>query len=146
MDNKMQWQVSSDCESIDKINHLKWFVLPPAMEWYYRNYHSDYRPLPPYRDGCNQDKNLPIALIYPHNNSKIYVPVELDGKTGQTVFEATHRDPNMKLFWHVDDKFIGDTEDIHQVAIAPAPGVHLLTVVDEAGNYLERRFVIVGRH
>jgi penicillin-binding protein 1C len=146
LDKKMQWQVSSNCERIDNIYNLKWFVLPPAMEWYFRNYHSDYRPLPPFLDGCNEVRNLPLSLIYPFNNSKIYVPVEIDGKIGETVFEATHHDPKMKLFWHVDDQFIGNTKDIHQVAVAPLPGEHVLTVVDEAGNFLERRFEIVGRH
>ena len=146
VDKNMQWQVSGNCENIDNILNISWFVLPPAIEWYYMQHHSDYRPLPPFRAGCFEERNLPLALIYPQNNSKIFVPVELDGEIGRTVFKATHRDPAMKLYWHLDSEFIGDTEDIHQIAVAPQPGEHLLTVVDEAGNYLERKFEIIGRH
>ena len=146
VDKKMQWQVSGNCESIDNICNISWFVLPPAIEWYYMQHHSDYRPLPPFRTGCFEERNLPLALIYPQNNSKIFVPVEIDGEIGRTVFKATHRDPAMKLYWHLDSEFIGGTEDIHQIAVAPQPGEHLLTVIDEAGNYLERKFKIIGRH
>jgi penicillin-binding protein 1C len=146
VDKKMQWQVSGNCESIDNILNISWFVLPPAIEWYYMQHHSDYRPLPPFRTGCFEDRNLPLALIYPQNNSKIFVPLEIDGKIGRTVFKATHRDPAMKLYWHLDSEFIGGTEDIHQIAVAPQPGEHLLTVVDESGNYLERKFEIIGRN
>ena len=42
-----------------------WFVLPPAQEYYYRNYHIDYIPLPPVKPGCGQDLNRQIELIYP---------------------------------------------------------------------------------
>ena len=146
VDKNMQWQVSGNCENIENILNISWFVLPPAIEWYYMQHHSDYRPLPPFRAGCFEERNLPLALIYPQNNSKIFVPVEIDGEIGRTVFKATHRDPAMKLYWHLDSEFIGDTEDIHQIAVAPQPGAHLLTVVDEAGNYLEREFEIIGRH
>jgi penicillin-binding protein 1C len=52
----------------------------------------------------------------------------------------------MKLFWHLDSEFLGETEDMHQISVAPQPGQHLLTVVDEKGNYLERKFTIAERH
>ncbi len=144
VDKQRQWQISGSCESINNVVSTSWFVLPPAMEWYYKQSHSDYLPLPPIRPDCFEDRNLPLGLIYPQKNSKILVPVEIDGKIGRTVFKATHRDPAMKLFWHLNNEFIGNTEDIHQIAVAPQPGMYVLTIVDEVGNYLERRFEIVG--
>jgi hypothetical protein len=33
--------------SSEQARSVKWFVLPPAEEWYYRRWNFDYRPLPP---------------------------------------------------------------------------------------------------
>ena len=145
LDKEKQYRVTSNCESIDNITSLNWFVLPPAMEWFYVQNHYDYKVLPPFRPGCFDERNKPIALIYPQKESRIFIPVEIDGKKGRTIFKATHRDPGMKIFWHMDQEFLGETEDIHQIAVAPSPGKHMLTIVDEAGNYLERQFVIAER-
>jgi penicillin-binding protein 1C len=140
-----QWQVTTNCERLENMINSTWFVLPPAMEKYYLQQHSDYRLLPPFKKGCFEEINLPLALIYPQKDSRIFVPIELDGKRGRTIFQATHREPNMKLYWHLDREFVGETEHIHQIAVAPTPGRHILTVVDEDGNYLERQFTITGR-
>jgi penicillin-binding protein 1C len=146
LDKEKQYQVSSNCEGIENIISTNWFVLPPALEWFYVQNHSDYKPLPPFRSGCFDHGNIPLALIYPQKDSQIFVPIEIDGKLGRTIFRATHRDPGMKLFWHLDSEFLGETEDMHQISVAPQPGQHLLTVVDEKGNYLERKFTIAERH
>jgi penicillin-binding protein 1C len=143
LDKEQKFQVSSDCEPIENIFTINWFVLPPAMEWFYLQNHSDYKPLPLYKSGCLDQENIPLALIYPQRNSQIFVPIELDGSQGRTIFRATHRNPGVKLFWHLDSEFLGETVNIHQISVAPAPGRHLLTVVDEKGNYLERKFTII---
>ena len=56
-----------------------WFVLPPAQEYYYRNYHIDYIPLPPVKPGCGQDLNRQIELIYPEHNAILYLPKGFSG-------------------------------------------------------------------
>ena len=51
-------QVNSDCISpIDIINE-SWFVLPPAMEYFYRQKHSEYKSLPPVAPGCTAAKTF----------------------------------------------------------------------------------------
>ena len=146
-DATLRWRVNSECERVADIRTEKWFVLPPALEWYYTRNHSDYHPLPPYRDECIETiagaATPAMTLIYPNANGKIYVPLELDGQRGRTVFEAAHRDPRATIFWHLDDEYLEETRDIHQVALNPASGQHTLTIVDEQGEYLERRFTVL---
>src|SRR5690606_38668993 len=36
LDLSGKYRVTSACESPDKMQHVTWFVLPPAMEYYYR--------------------------------------------------------------------------------------------------------------
>jgi penicillin-binding protein 1C len=73
------------------------------------------------------------------------VPKEITGEKGRTIFSVTTRNPNSKLFWHLDDEYIGTTENFHQMAVNPAPGKHTLTVVDENGESVTRNFEIVEK-
>ena len=78
--------------------------------------------LPPYREDClaeNGGESLKtISLIYPARNGRIYVPLELDGKRGRTVFEAAHRDAEKAIYWHLDRQYIGFTRRMHQITLA----------------------------
>jgi penicillin-binding protein 1C len=148
-DAAAEWQVHADCEPVAAIRTAAWFVLPPAMEAHYRRLHADYRPPPSFRPDCRA--MLPAAgsgalsLVYPGEGTAVYVPVEMDGSVGRVVFEAAHRDPAARVFWHLDDEYQGETRDIHQMALAPRPGTHRLVVVDERGETARRRFTVVGR-
>ncbi len=148
-DAERQWQVHSECERVADIRAEKWFVLPPVLEWYYTRRHSDYQPLPPYREECAETiagtATRTMTLIYPDAHRKIYVPLELDGQRGRTVFEAAHRDSRATIFWHLDEEYLGETRDIHQVALNPSPGQHTLTIVDEQGEFLERHFTVLTK-
>ena len=146
-DSFEQWRVHGNCEPVAAIHSRSWFVLPPAMEWYYKQAHSDYQPLPPYRDDCLAtlaETNTPaMTLIYPPRNGKIYIPIELSGQRGRVVFELAHRTPQKSVYWHLDDGYLGETREIHQVSLAPSPGEHTLTLVDEDGEFLQSRFTVL---
>lgn len=95
--------------------------------------------------GCINETMKPLDIIYPEENAKIYVPLEISGERGKTIFTATDRNSNAKLFWHLDDTFIGTTTQFHQVAVNPEPGMHTLTVIDENGESITRHFEIMQK-
>ena len=141
-----KFRVNSKCIATDKIHHKNWFLLPPAMEWYYKKKNSSYHRLPPLKKGCSDDEGLAaMELIYPTETLKIFVPKEVDGTPGKTVFEMAHRNPDAILYWHIDNEFMGNTKGIHQIAFTPAPGKHLLTVVDGDGQTLNRWFEVIDK-
>jgi penicillin-binding protein 1C len=143
----LEYRVHSDCERIANIKTIKWFVLPPVMEWYYKRNHADYLPLPPYKEECIKGLSKPVnpsmKLIYPPVDSHIYIPVELNGKKGKTVFKAAHNNIDAVIYWHLDNEYLGKTHEIHQMAIVANPGKHTLTLVDEQGEMIERQFFIL---
>ncbi len=143
------WQVTADCEPPSSMRHVAWFVVPPLAEHFFKAKNPSYQPPPPFRADCqgaaDSPKTGPMQLIYPKNPTKIFVPIELDGRVGRTLFQVAHREKGVKIFWHLDNKFIGTTVDFHQMPLAPPPGKHLLTLVDGAGNRLEMPFEIVGK-
>ena len=116
------------------------------MEFYYRQRNHDYKPLPSFMPGCSDHTEAKmIELIYPHTAMKIYVPMEMDGQKGKTIFTATHKNSNAKIFWSIDEEFIGSTERYHQLAVSPAPGSHVLTLTDDKGNRISRSFEILEK-
>lgn len=143
-----QFRVNSDCESVANMQGRDWFVLPPDQAEYYQQSHADYQPLPPWRADCqggDSGQQEAVSIVYPQDNTQIYLPRELDGKLGQTVFRATPQRADTLLYWHLDNQFIGTTQTFHEQAAQPAAGKHHLAVVDEMGNRAEREFEVLAR-
>ncbi|MFA9392616.1 MAG: penicillin-binding protein 1C [Prolixibacteraceae bacterium] len=137
-------QVNSSCYPVNKMVHDSVFVLPPAMEWYYRKKHPTYTVLPSFLEGCGTSSKLTaIELISPRNLSKLYIPFEMNGERGKIVFEAAHQ-TGTRLFWHMDGTFIGETSQFHQMALTLEAGKHTLTIIDEDGNILEKSLNILS--
>ena len=150
LDQSRTWRVHSRCEAVSTMQHENWFVLPPGLEFYYRKQHSNYRSLPPYRKDCvaltaKQGNETPIAMLYPAAGTRLYIPIDLAEKKSRTVFEAVHRNHAATLYWHLDNEFIGSTQIFHQQALNITPGMHRITLVDEFGNRLVRRFEVLGK-
>lgn len=119
------------------------FVLPPAMEWYYRRSHTDYIPLPPLLPGAQApDTSSPMAFIYPEPGSTLFIPASLDGSEGEVVFSLAHTNPETEVYWHLDSDYIGQTRFLHRLSLRPSRGQHTITVVDEVGNSVSVRFSV----
>lgn len=139
-------RVTSDCSDIYDMQHVPWFILPPVQEWYYKQRHPDYEALPPFSEKCSKnDKKNSMDIIYPRELTKIYIPIDIDGKIGQVIFQIAHRSPEKIIYWHIDNLYIGSTKDYHEMSFNIDEGEHILTLVDENGETLIRKFEILGR-
>ena len=137
-------QVTSDCVSPDEIINESWFVLPPAMEYFYRKKHPEYKILPPVGQGCSLSKNIPVMeFIYPTAGIKIFIPRDQTGELTRVITEVVHRNPSKKIFWHLDETYIGTTQFIHQLEMLAGSGNHILTAVDEDGNMIRCGFTVI---
>jgi penicillin-binding protein 1C len=139
-------RISSDCEEVSNMIHQAWFVLPPVQELYYKFKNPDYKILPPFRNDCEkQTFSNSLQFIFPKKDSKIYIPIELDGSQGKAIFEVAHRFPETKVFWHLDETYIGQTENYHQMEVNPPKGKHSITIVDENGESISIDFEIIDK-
>lgn len=148
LDASGQYRVTSDCESVANMQTRDWFVLPPDQAEYYQQFHADYQPLPPWRADCQDADNgqqEALSIVYPQDNTQVFLPRELDGKLGQVVFRAIPQRAETLLYWHLDNQFLGTTQTFHQQAVQPAVGKHHLVIVDESGNRAERYFEGLAR-
>jgi penicillin-binding protein 1C len=85
-----------------------------------------------------------LALIYPDKNASVLIPDELDGTRGRTVFEAVHRRRDARIYWHLDDRYLGETHTFHRQSLDMDPGEHILTLVDDEGERVARRFQVLA--
>lgn len=145
-DKEQQNRVKSDCYSPLDMTSKNIFVLPPTEEFYFSKSHPSYQKLPDWLPSCLGESNSKaMDFIYPKLTSNIYVPITLDGTQGKTVFEVQHRNPSSLIYWYLDTEFIGTTSDIHELELNPKVGEHTITLMDEMGERLVRKFKIIGK-
>lgn len=138
-----QYQVYQDCAGKRGIIHTSWFILPPSSEIYYKDKHPSYKALPPYSPEClDEGHNSLMEFVYPFPNMTISLPRQLDGSEGSVIFEIAHREPSNRVFWHIDNDYVGETQYFHKKDCHPSKGEHRLTVVDEKGERKSIKFII----
>ncbi|MDR2467107.1 MAG: penicillin-binding protein 1C [Prevotellaceae bacterium] len=143
LDAEERFRVNSSCYPPHEMVHRSWFVLPPAQEWYYRRRHVSYRSLPPADPRCTLDETLPMQMIYPMRGVAVMPARQIDGRKGKIAMRAAHNRTGSTVYWHIDDQYIGETTDNHQLAYLPAPGAHRLTLIDDEGYSLEFPFEVL---
>lgn len=123
-----------------------WFILPPTQAWYFKQYNADYTEPPEFLANCRgqSDKNEFMELIYPRSYTKVFVPKEIDGTLGASVFEVAHRNPAATIYWHLNEEYIGSTVNKHQLALSPPKGHHKLHLVDDQGRELMLAFEVIS--
>lgn len=148
-DSSCEHRIHADCAKLNELQPSHAFVLPPAMSWFYRQHDAAYSDPPPWRDDCRPGtttRQSAMACLSPKEGGSIYVPLELDEKRGRAVFEATHTRSDAVIFWHLDRVYLGQTSGFHRFEVAPDPGEHRLTLIDDQGVRLVRRFTVLDPH
>lgn len=111
------------------------FALPPVMEWYYRPHHPEY-------SGPRERQDAVMEFIYPSSGATLSFPPQLSGEAPGAVFRLAHRNPGNTVWWHLDGSYVAETTMIHSLRLAPSPGPHILTAVDQDGNSVSVRFTV----
>lgn len=111
------------------------FTLTPAMEWYYKPHHPEYR-------GASSRKGAVMEFIYPAPGTTVFLPRQLGGSVEGAVFRLAHRRPGATVWWHLDQSYVGETRFIHEIRLAPSPGKHTVTAVDGDGASVSVSFTV----
>ncbi|MFM2393187.1 MAG: penicillin-binding protein, partial [Bacteroidota bacterium] len=102
---------------------------------------------PPFHESCSklhaELTGDDFAIIYPNEFTKIFIPKDVTGKEQSAIFQANHSSKEGKLFWQVDDEFLGETSLFHTMKIEPKLGRHKLTVMNETGKQKIKFFEVV---
>jgi len=147
LDENEQFTVNDECYSPHKMKHKVWFVLPPAMEWYFKKRNANYKSIPQLKESCRPLHNeiQSMQIIYPADLARIYIPIEIDGTEGRSIFEVAHRNDSSAVFWYLDEQYVGMTKNHHEMALKPGKGLHTLTLIDDNGEILIQNFEILSK-
>ncbi len=146
LDKDERKQVNSSCYPVNQMKQKKWFVLPATEASYFKQYNNQYVEPPEFLTSCQDNgSQIPfMELIYPRNYTRLYIPTELDGSSGEAVFEVAHRNFGSIIYWHLDEKYVGRTSGTHQMGLHPEKGKHKLHLVDEQGRELTLAFEVIS--
>lgn len=146
LDSTLQVQVNSQCYPPQYMKHKAYLMLTPVQEYFYKQRHFNYISPPAFQAGCIEDANYAkFDVVYPRNGFKIYLPVDENGNRSQLILNATHRKTESKLYWYLNNKYLGETTHIHQMAAAPTKGKQALKVYDETGKGISVYFEIIDK-
>lgn len=137
-----QYQVNSSCYPLENMIVKNWFSLPPVLEYYFLQNHPNYRTLPPFQKDCLQDGENIMDFIFPKANQQIILPKNFEEEINEVIFKLAHRGNDTKVYWYLDETFLGVTEEFHEIAIVPKPGEYLLKAVDQEGHEIMERILI----
>jgi len=143
LDKTEKYRVNSSCESVENIVSKPWFVLPPVMQWYYKTKNADYMDLPPFREDCMVVQTHQLDFIYPRADSKIYLTKNFDSQIQPVVLKIAHSNPKATVYWYLDNIYLGETQDFHQMQVIAQPGEHRITVVDGSGVEISKKIEFV---
>lgn len=136
-------QVHADCYPIYAAVKDTVFVLPPHVSALYKQRHPSYAGQPVWATACQGNAVDNLQLIYPQTGASLYLPRNISGALQPAILEAVHARPSAIIYWHLDDYFIGQTKQYHQLPVQPTAGEHRLTLVDDRGQRLESRFTVL---
>ena len=143
LDLTESFQVNSSCVSESQMTHKSWFVLPPAQAFYFQLKNPFYKLLPPFRADCIGSGGNVIDILTPFDNENIFLPKDFNEKKNSLILKVKHAQPNIQVYWYLDEIYLGTTDHIHEWSIVPEKGVHILNVVDEFSNEKKIKFNIL---
>lgn len=134
LDQQRHFRVNSSCIDLSQTVQESWFTLPPLMQFYYKKSHPTYKTLPPFREDCKNSLESSMEFMYPKNGNRISLAKNFNGITNELILKLAHTKPETQVYWYLDEMFIDQTSNYHELGIVPSIGKHKITAVDAMGN------------
>lgn len=130
-----RFQVCSLCWKNGDYHAKSFLVYPPDVAQYLRQQGQIVTMLPPHKPDCpaQSDEN-PLTIVYPGQNAHLWLPRDFGGTLQKVILRAAHRLPHTTVFWYLDNSYLGETSERHELAAALTAGWHTLKVIDETGK------------
>ncbi len=140
------FEVCSLCWTPGRVVTKRLLFYPPDAVQYLAGRGTSVDAAPPHNPSCPTvgARTGDLAVVYPTEGGVIYLPRDLDGALQPLGVRAAHRDREMRLFWYLDGRYLGETIENHALPVALERGAHELLVIDSRGQRKSVRFSIVA--
>ncbi len=140
-------RVCSLCWEPGEYEAVNVLVYPPDVTQYLRESGVVVSGLPAHKAGCPGGSGEKVLqVLYPAANARLWVPRDFDGRLQRVTLSVAHREPDRKVYWYLDDVYLGETVSKHKMAVRFSAGKHVLEVVDEFGQRSKRSFSAVVKN
>ena len=136
-------QTCSLCWEPGEYEQIHRLLYPADVTQHLRERGHVVSAIPPHRSDCPaQVDDLPLQILYPQHNARLWLPRDFDGNWQKIAMRAAHQQKSRMLYWYLDHRYLGSSEHRHVKAAEMARGWHTLEVVDEIGNRDRKRFFV----
>jgi penicillin-binding protein 1C len=109
-------------------------IYPPDIAFYLREKGQYIEKLANHYPKCPAFKaDNSLKIIYPNMDAKLFLPRDFNGKTQPVICKAGHTGMGKKVYWYLDDVYLGVTTHEHKMAVIFNQGWNTLKVIDEFG-------------
>jgi penicillin-binding protein 1C len=128
------YQSCSRCWGLIGGNKKVATIYPPDVAYFLRS-KGQYVESPqshyPYCPAYKADNSL--SIIYPNLGARLFLPRDFDGNIQEVICNVGYNGPGEKIYWYLDEYFIGTTEKEHKLAVKFREGWSTIKVIDEFG-------------
>lgn len=141
-----EYRIDGICTNEVDYKNASFLILPPTVAQYYKRSHPEWQTPPPLHPACDVDEaHRVMEIIYPLKDDIIYLPKDFDQSEQSVVARVAHSRYDSKLFWYLDEQYLGESQDFHSFAFKPEEGHHKITIIDDHGNEAYRHIEILRR-
>ncbi len=137
-----EYQVNLNCMEKELVKQKSYFVLPPKQAMYFSKQNISYTDLPPFHPNCVGNNDETFSIIYPQAQAEVSIPQNIKGDEESIVAKVATKNRDMKLYWYLDDQFLGTTKTIHQMELNPNLGKHVLGIMNTEGVQMFQVFYV----
>ena len=138
------YRIDGSCKGDLVYKNSSFLMLPPTVAQYYKRSHPEWLSPPPLHPACDVDEaERVMEIVYPLKDDVIYLARDFDQSEQSVVARVSHSRSDSKLFWYLDDQYLGESQDFHSFAFAPKEGHHKITIIDDHGNRAYRNIEIL---
>ena len=139
--NDLSEQVCSLCWNENDHHSVVRLVYPADVNQFLRQSGRLMEDLPPHRPSCPAlAAASPLKILYPQKNASLWIPRDFNGRLQQVSLRAVHQQLNRRVFWYLDNRFLGSSREKHDLAVTLSKGWHELQIIDESGYSDHVRF------
>lgn len=118
-------------------------VYPAEINYHLKKRGKNIETYPDHNPSCQHRTDInPLQFLYPLDSVRVFLPRDFDGEIQKLVSRVAHNNPAKKLFWYLNDTYLGSTKNKHERAISLTKGWHILFVTDEDGYEDKVKFYV----
>lgn len=134
--------VCSKCWQNSKHETRVFSLYPPQVKKFLLLNGYPVHDIPPHRADCPTITRDLLQIDYPQPGALIFLPRDIDLRQQKLTPQISGYSPEIRLFWYLDDEYLGTSIGKENIPLLPDNGTHTLSIIAISGNTASTSFTI----